>query len=112
VQVSPKGMLPPPRHSHMLHMHNDWLYLFGGVNELGASTVSLFKAHISRTAVDRAGALHAAAAGGGGLGPGSYHSYDRCICAAMPLYLVGWHRHSHMLHLVFATVTCTVCCWL
>jgi hypothetical protein len=66
-------MLPPPRHSHMLHMHNDWLYLFGGVNELGASTVSLFKAHISRTAMDRAGALHAAAAGGGGLGPGRLH---------------------------------------
>eukprot|EP00878_Enallax_costatus_P032238 GHUV01035378.1.p1 GENE.GHUV01035378.1~~GHUV01035378.1.p1 ORF type:complete len:143 (-),score=39.93 GHUV01035378.1:304-732(-) len=56
-------MLPPPRHSHCLHVHNDWLYLFGGVDELGAATVSLFKAFISRSAIDRAGALHMSSSG-------------------------------------------------
>lgn len=58
-------MLPPPRHSHALHVHNDWLYLFGGINELGAVTVSLFKAFISRSAMDRAGTLHASSSTAG-----------------------------------------------
>lgn len=61
-------MLPPPRHSHSLHAHNDWLYLFGGINELGAVTVSLFKAFLSRSAMDRAGALHAVSGGTGTMG--------------------------------------------
>lgn len=67
LQVNPKGMLPPPRHSHCLYVHNDWLYLFGGVNELGAASVSLSKAFISRTAMDRAGALHASSGGASAL---------------------------------------------
>lgn len=85
-------------------MHNDWLYLFGGVNELGASTVSLFKAQISRTAMDRAGALHAAAAGTG-LGGGTYSWQQQdltcCVLSVRPVLLhvtcqylpvEGWHH--------------------
>lgn len=64
MQVGAFGTPPPPRHSHHIHVHNDLLYLFGGLNELGVSTVSLFKAVVPRQQVDRACALANAAAFG------------------------------------------------
>ena len=64
LQVSAAGTAPPPRHNHHLHVHNDLLYLFGGINDLGVSTVSLFKTTLPRQQVDRACALANAAAFG------------------------------------------------
>eukprot|EP00775_Hariotina_reticulata_P013287 gene13287-13418_t len=61
IEVLPSGVLPPPRHGHNLHVHNEVLYLFGGCNELGAATVTLFKALLPRQALDKANAQHAAA---------------------------------------------------
>jgi hypothetical protein len=77
VQVGPSGVPPPPRHGHNLHVHNEVLYLFGGCNELGAATVTLFKALMPRQALEKADAQHAAASGAfsssaaGGMGPGA-----------------------------------------
>lgn len=62
VQVAALGSVPPPRYSHVLHVHNDVLYFFGGLNDLGVSTVTLFKTVLLRQAVDRACALANAAA--------------------------------------------------
>lgn len=63
-QVAAVGSAPPPRHGHLLLVHNDLLYLFGGVNDLGVTTATLFRAVLSRQQVDRACASASAAAFG------------------------------------------------
>lgn len=45
-------------------MHNDLLYVFGGLNDLGVTTATLFRAVLSRQQVDRACAGASAAAFG------------------------------------------------
>lgn len=45
-EISSVGRMPPPRHSHLLTMHKDCLYLFGGLDELGAQSVAMYKLHL------------------------------------------------------------------
>lgn len=55
---------PPPRHGHQLHVHNNTMYILGGLNDVGVATTTLFKAHMPRQQVDRACALASAASFG------------------------------------------------
>lgn len=57
-------------------MHNELVYLFGGLNDLGISTVSMFKAVLPRQQADRACALANAAAFGESSGAGSAGDAD------------------------------------
>ncbi len=42
-EISCVGRLPPPRHNHLMTMFKDHLYLFGGLDELGAQSVALYR---------------------------------------------------------------------
>ena len=43
VELLPSGRAPPPRFSHCLHHHGEYVFLYGGVNDLGATSDSMFK---------------------------------------------------------------------
>ena len=45
-EVSSVGRMPPPRHSHLMTMHKDHLYLFGGLDELGAQSMAMYRMHL------------------------------------------------------------------
>lgn len=62
LQITQRGAAPPPRHGHALCVHDEELFCFGGLNELGAPTTSLFHARIVRGMLEAAGAAAAAAA--------------------------------------------------
>ena len=40
------GRAPPPRHSHLVVMHSDHLYLFGGLDDLGAPSTAMYRMHL------------------------------------------------------------------
>lgn len=69
-QVSLGGAAPPPRHSHLLSVHDQSLFLFGGLDELGAPSLRLFKLPVPRAALaaaaDAAALSSAAGAATGG----------------------------------------------
>lgn len=43
VELLPVGRTPPPRHSHYLHHDGEHVYLYGGLNDLGAWSDAMFK---------------------------------------------------------------------
>ncbi|GFR42728.1 hypothetical protein Agub_g3646 [Astrephomene gubernaculifera] len=45
-EIPCEGRVPPPRHSHRITVHKDHLYLFGGLDELGAQSVAMFRVHL------------------------------------------------------------------
>ncbi|GLI65995.1 hypothetical protein VaNZ11_009689 [Volvox africanus] len=45
-EIPCEGRCPPPRHSHHIHVHRDHLYLFGGLDELGAQSNAMFQVHL------------------------------------------------------------------
>ncbi|EFJ52641.1 hypothetical protein VOLCADRAFT_102618 [Volvox carteri f. nagariensis] len=45
-EIPCEGRCPPPRHSHHIHVHKDNLYLFGGLDELGAQSNAMFRVHL------------------------------------------------------------------
>ncbi|GIL93808.1 hypothetical protein Vretimale_187 [Volvox reticuliferus] len=45
-EIPCEGRCPPPRHSHYIHVHKDHLYLFGGLDELGAQSNAMFQVHL------------------------------------------------------------------
>ncbi|KAG2491059.1 hypothetical protein HYH03_010505 [Edaphochlamys debaryana] len=45
-EIPCEGRVPPPRHSHRITVHKDYLYLFGGLDELGAQSISMFRVHL------------------------------------------------------------------
>ncbi|GLC33992.1 Dynein regulatory complex subunit 7 [Pleodorina starrii] len=45
-EIPCEGRCPPPRHSHHIHVHRDHLYLFGGLDELGAQSNAMFRVHL------------------------------------------------------------------
>lgn len=73
LKVSLSGAAPPPRQGHLLTVQDQTLYLFGGLDDLGAPSLRLFKLPVPRAAL--AAAADAAAnsivggtSGGGGSG--------------------------------------------
>ena len=40
-EITPSGRLPPPRHSHSITFYKDHLFLFGGLDELGAQSFAM-----------------------------------------------------------------------
>ncbi|KAL6761433.1 hypothetical protein V8C86DRAFT_3131553 [Haematococcus lacustris] len=46
IEINPGGRLPPPRHSHMSTVHKNYLYLFGGLDELGAQSFAMYCMHL------------------------------------------------------------------
>lgn len=42
-EISAVGRVPPPRHSHLITVYKDHLYLFGGLDELGAQSFSMYR---------------------------------------------------------------------
>lgn len=44
--ISFVGRQPPPRHSHLTAVHKDHLYLFGGLDELGAQSFAMYRVHL------------------------------------------------------------------
>jgi hypothetical protein len=71
-QVSLGGSVPPPRHCHLVTVHDQTLYLFGGLDDLGAPSLRLFKLPVPRAALAAAAdaAALAAPTGVGGVGGG------------------------------------------
>jgi hypothetical protein len=70
--VSLGGAMPPPRHCHLLSVHDQALYLFGGLDELGAPSLRLFKLPVPRAALAAAAdAASATAPAGGSEGGGA-----------------------------------------
>lgn len=43
VEIPSAGRAPPPRHGHLMVVHNQSLYLFGGQDDLGAATFNLYR---------------------------------------------------------------------
>lgn len=42
-EIPCEGRVPPPRHSHRITVHRDQLYLLGGLDELGAQSVAMYR---------------------------------------------------------------------
>lgn len=45
-EISFQGRAPPPRHGHQLSFFSNNLYLFGGLDELGAQSAALYRMHL------------------------------------------------------------------
>ncbi|KXZ51889.1 hypothetical protein GPECTOR_11g323 [Gonium pectorale] len=45
-EIPCEGRVPPPRHSHRISVHKDFLYLLGGLDELGAQSVAMYRVHL------------------------------------------------------------------
>ena len=45
-EALPGAKGPPARHGHLLTVHADHLYLYGGYDELGAYSDSMFRLHV------------------------------------------------------------------
>ncbi|GAX80447.1 hypothetical protein CEUSTIGMA_g7886.t1 [Chlamydomonas eustigma] len=45
-EVTCSGRIPPPRHSHVLSFYKDALYLFGGLDELGAQSTAMYRMNL------------------------------------------------------------------
>lgn len=43
IEVAAEGARPPARRGHSLYMHDGMLYLFGGIDELGAPSTAMFR---------------------------------------------------------------------
>lgn len=52
VQVSCSGALPPPRHGHIISSNNENVHLFGGMDELGATSLQLFKLTATKSSME------------------------------------------------------------
>ncbi len=55
-KVKVGGTAPPPRQHHIMHCHNEEVYLFGGQDELGAQSLQLFKLPVPRASAALAAA--------------------------------------------------------
>lgn len=42
-EISCEGRVPPPRHSHTIALHRGHMYLFGGLDELGAQSFAMYR---------------------------------------------------------------------
>jgi len=74
LEVSLGDTAPPPRHCHLVSVHDQALYLFGGLDDLGAPSLRLFKLPVPRAALAAAAGAAALASptpGNSGAGGGS-----------------------------------------
>lgn len=46
LEVITEGLKPPARRSHTLYVQGNTMYIFGGIDELGAPSTAMFKAEV------------------------------------------------------------------